>query len=201
MRLFKSREEKRIERDMKVRSLMRDIERAITQQGKFADDFIANARRAKQIGDEGQYQFIRNALKRTALVKRMLQRQLLSMKNAMLIQQQAQATSQFAKSMDLMARQIGKVFGAIDLSATQRQWEKAMTQADTLSQRMDLFLESMENTAEPSAGASDPAQVSDDEIDRMISADVLAEEKAEMTKLDELDGQIARELGENRSSG
>ena len=39
----------------------------------YADDFIRNARRARQIGDEGQYQFVRNALKKTAAVKKMLE--------------------------------------------------------------------------------------------------------------------------------
>ena len=37
--------------------------------------------------------------------------------------------------------------------------------------------------------------VSDDEIDRMIAADVLAAEKQELSKLDELESEIAKELG------
>ena len=37
--------------------------------------------------------------------------------------------------------------------------------------------------------------MSDDEIDRMISADVLAGEKQELGKLDELESEIAKELG------
>ena len=36
---------------------------------------------------------------------------LLAIKNAMLIQQQAAASQQFAESMNLMAREIGRVFG------------------------------------------------------------------------------------------
>ena len=38
-------------------------------------------------------------------------------------------------------------------------------------------------------------RVSDDEIDRMIQADVLAAEKQELGKLDELESEIAKELG------
>ena len=37
--------------------------------------------------------------------------------------------------------------------------------------------------------------VSDDEIDRMIQADVLAAEKTELGKLDQLESEIAKELG------
>src|SRR5690349_20215363 len=140
MGLFKSKDERRIEREMKIRGGMRAIEKSIRQQEKFADDFIKNAQHAKKIGDEGQYQFIRNALKKTATVKKMLERQLLSIRNAMLISQQAQASQQFAESMSLMAREIGQVFGELDLTKTQADWERAVTQAGTMEERMDIFL-------------------------------------------------------------
>jgi hypothetical protein len=96
--------------------------------------------RAKQIGDEGQYQFIRGALKKTAAVKKMLERQMLAIKNAMLISQQAQASAQFAESMDNMARQISAIFGEMDRDArTQAQWKKAVAQAGSMEERMELF--------------------------------------------------------------
>src|SRR2546423_9470241 len=147
MGLFKSKEERRIEREMKIRGGMRAIERSIRQQEKFAEDFIKNARHAQQIGDQGQYQFIRSALKKTAAVKKMLERQLLAIKNAMLIQQQAAASAQFAESMNLMAREITRVFGEMDLTKTQAQWERALVQAGSMEERMELFLDSMEDAA------------------------------------------------------
>src|SRR3954471_21273063 len=197
MGLFKSKDERRIEREMKIRGGMRAIERSIRQQEKFADDFIKNARRAKQIGDEGQYQFIRNALKKTAAVKKMLERQLLAIKNAMLIQQQAQASQQFAESMGIMAKEIGRVFGELDLTKSQADWERAVAQAGSIEERMEIFLDSMEQSAIAGSGAVTAKEelVSDDEIDRMIQADVLAQEKTELGKLDELESEIAKELG------
>ena len=196
MGLFKSKDERRIEREMKVKSGMRSIERSIRQQEKFAEDFIKNARHAKQIGDEGQYQFIRSALKKTAAVKKMLERQLLAIKNAMLISQQAQSSAQFAESMNVMSKQIGAIFGEMDLSKTQAQWEKAVVQAGSMEERMELFLDSMEDAARSgTASATKEDLVTDDEIDRMIQAEVLASEKAELGKLDELESEIAKELG------
>jgi hypothetical protein len=199
MGLFKSKDERRVEREMKIRGGMRAIERSIRQQEKFAEDFIRNAQNAKRIGDEGQYQFIRGALKKTAAVKKMLQRQLLSIKNAMLIQQQAQASQQFAESMALMAREIGRTFSEMDLTQTQSQWERAVAQAGSMEERMELFLDSMESAATSAAPVSAREDlVSDDEIDRMIATDVLASEKAELGKLDELESEIAKELGNTR---
>src|SRR5437762_10816828 len=154
MGLFKSKDERRVEREMKIRQGMRAIEKSVRQQEKFAEDFIRNARHARQIGDEGQYQFIRGALKKTAAVKKLLERQLLAMKNAMLIQQQAAASQQFAESMNLMAKEIGRVFGEMDLTKTQAEWEKAVAQAGSMEERMELFLNSMEQSATSGVTAS-----------------------------------------------
>jgi hypothetical protein len=200
MGLFKSKDERRIEREMKIRAGLRSIEKSIRQQEKFAEDFIKNAQRARQIGDEGQYQFIRNALKRTAAVKKMLQRQLLSIKNAMLIQQQAQANQEFAESMSLMAAEISRVFGEMDLTKTQANWEKAVAQSGSMEERMEVFLDSMEQSSGSASSTTSAKEdaVSDEEIDRMIQADVLASEKTDLGKLDQLESEIAKELGTTR---
>jgi hypothetical protein len=196
MGLFKSKEERRIDREMKIRQGMKAIERSIRQQEKFTDDFIKNAQHARKIGDKNQYAFIRGALKKTAAVKKMLERQLLSIKNAMLIQQQAAASRQFAESMTLMAQEIGQTFKEMDLTKTQADWERAVAQAGSVEEKMDVFLDSMEQSA-ISGGVSSAREdlVTDDEIDRMIQADVLASEKTELGKLDELESEIAKELG------
>jgi hypothetical protein len=98
--------------------------------------------------------------------------------------------------MGLMAGEIGRIFGEMDLTRTQAQWEKAVAQAGSMEERMEIFLDSMEQSA-ISGGVSSTREelVSDAEIDRMIEADVLAGEKAELGKLDELESEISRELG------
>src|SRR5437762_11998177 len=154
MGLFKSKDERRVEREMKIRQGMRAIEKSVRQQEKFAEDFIRNARHARQIGDEGQYQFIRGAAQKTAAVKKMLERQPLAIKNAMLIQQQAAASQQFAESMTLMAREIGRAFGEMDLTKTHAQWERAVAQAGSMEERMEVFLDSMEQSATSGVTAS-----------------------------------------------
>jgi hypothetical protein len=193
MGLFKSKEERRLEREMKIKQGVRSIEKSIRQQEKFSEDFIKNAQQARKIGDNQQYQFIRGALKKTATIKKMLERQLLAIKNAMLIHQQAEASRTFAESMNVMAGELGRIFGEMDLTKTQAQWEKAVNQASSMEERMEVFLDSMEQGAIADSGKSEI--VSDQEIDRMIEADVVAAEKQELGKLDQLESEIAKELG------
>jgi len=184
MALFKSAEERRIERDIKIRQGIRRIEKSIREQGKFQDEFIKNAQHARKIGDMGQYTFIRNSLKKTATIRKMLERQLLSVKNALLIKRQAEASADFASSMGMMAAEIGKLFGETDLLKTQADWEKAMVQSQTMEERMNMFLDSVEDIASQDAELSAASEVvSDEEIDRLIEAETEAEHQKELDKL------------------
>lgn len=197
MGLFKSKDERRIEREMIIRRGVKSIERSINEQQKFAESFIKNAQRAKKVGDDQQYNFIREQLKKTTSIKRMLERQLVAINSAMIVQKQATASAQFAESMGVLAEEIGKTFGELDLTKTQAQWEKAVTQSQSIEERMGLFLDSMETGMGSTSSA--PTTVSDEEIDRMIEADVLAQETSELGKLDQLESEIEKELARSRT--
>lgn len=200
MALFKSAEERRIERDIKVRQGIRRIEKAIREQVKFQDEFIRNAQRAKKIGDTSQYVFIRNTLKKTASIKKMLERQLLSVKNALIIKRQAEASSDFATAMGTMATEIGRMFGETDLLKTQADWEKAMAQSQSMEERMSLFLDSVEDVAAQDAEMAPSEAVSDDEIDRLIEAEEAAEHQKEMDKLSGLRAELDALKGDKEKS-
>ncbi len=200
MGLFKSKEERRIERDIKIRQGIRRIEKAISEQNKFSDEFVKNARQAKQIGDTQSYQFIRNSLKKTATIKRMLERQLLAVKNALLIKRQAEASADFAGAMGLMASEVSKLYGDTDLVKTQMDWEKAMMQSQTMEERMAMFLDGMEDSA--AADVSSAAEpVSDEEIDRMIEAESQVEEARESAQMTDLRAELAKLKGEGEKEG
>lgn len=190
MAFFKSSEERRIEREMKIRQGIRRIERAIREQGKFMDDFVQNARHARAIGDTKQYQFIRNSLKKTAVIRKVLERQLLAVKNALLIKRQAEASADFTQAMGLMAGEIGKLFGETDLVRTQAEWEKAMVQSQTMEERMNMFLDSIEDIAEQDAQMTTSESIADEEIDRMIEAEAEAEQAKEVGKLADLRAEL-----------
>ena len=190
MSLFKSAEERRIERDIKIRQGIRRIEKSISEQNKFTNEFIKNARRAKEIGDQGQYVFIRNSLKKTATVKKMLERQLLAVKSALIIKRQAEASTDFAQAMGTMAQEISRMFSETDLVKTQMDWEKAMAQSASMEERTTMFLESIEDSA-ASDTASTPAEViTDEEIDAMIEAEAESEHAKDVDELDALRAEL-----------
>jgi len=189
MALFKSAEERRIERDIKIRQGIRRIEKAIREQAKFADEFIRNAHRAREISNTSQYDFIRGSLKKSAAVRRMLERQLLVVKNALLIKRQAEASADFAQSMGVMSSEIGRLFGETDLVKTQAAWEKAMAQSQSMEERMSLFLDNMEETAANDVETNDEI-ISDEEVDTMIDAAAKAELQQELDRVASLRAEL-----------
>jgi hypothetical protein len=196
MGLFKSKEERRMEREMKIRQGIRRIEKSIAEQNKFTEEFVKNARHAKEIGDQASYQFVRNSLKKTATIKRMLERQLLAVKNALLIKRQAEAAADFSGAMATMAGEVSRLYGETNLVKVQMDWEKALMQSQTMEERMQVFLDSMEQGAAADVSATPVEAISDEEIDRMIAAEDQVAEAREAAQMTELRAELAKLKGE-----
>jgi len=198
MALFKSKEERRIERDIKIRQGIRRIEKSIAEQNKFTDEFVKNARQAKQIGDVASYQFVRNSLKKTATIKRMLERQLLAVKNALLIKRQAEAAADFSGAMKTMAAEVSRLYGDTDLAKTQMDWERAMLQSQSMEERVTMFLESIESGAAADVSQAPAEAITDEEIDRMIAAEEQVDQAREVQQMSVLRAELAKLKGEGQ---
>ncbi len=197
MGLFKSKDERRLERDMKIRQGIRRIEKAIVEQNKFSDEFVRNARHARQIGDMAQYQFIRNSLKKTATIKKLLERQLLAVKGALLYKRQAEAMADFSGAMKMMAGEVSRLFGETDLTRTQMDWERAMMQSQSMEERMQMFLDSIEQGAAADVSAAPAEAISDEEIDRLIAAEEQVEAARESQQMSALRAELAELKGQS----
>ncbi|MCE9584345.1 MAG: hypothetical protein K8T20_17800 [Planctomycetes bacterium] len=197
MGIFKSKEEKRMDRDLEVRKGMNAIRRNLKDMDKHTKEFIDKAKKAKRIGDNEQLKFIKSALKKTALSKKLRERQLLSLETAMQIKNQAESDGEFAHAMLEVSKSISEVYGATDLAKTQKNFEKAMMQAETLQDRMQLVVESMSESL--SASDEDAEKIlSDKDIDRMIDDEAVHEEKGELDKeiekgLKEIEEEMGKE--------
>ncbi|MCA8914594.1 MAG: hypothetical protein KDB90_04210 [Planctomycetes bacterium] len=194
MGIFKSKEERRIARDMEIKKGIQRIRRQMKELSKSEEEWLGKAREAARIGAADQLAFVRKSLKATTFQRRMLERQLLTIEAAFQMKNQAESFSVFAESMGVVSKSINEVYKTTDLEATQKNFEHAMMQADTMSQRMDLFLDMSKDSLFETDSVAGEQLVTDDEIDQMIG--VNTEERKKLTR-EELDREIARELGED----
>lgn len=193
MGLFKSNEERRIEREIEVRKGLHTIKRNIRDLERNEQQYLEKARRAMKMGSKEQLRFLKQTLKRTAVQRRSMERQLLNIETAMQIKNQTEAHAQFAKAMQAVSTSIGEMWGSTDLAATQVDFEKAMVKAQTLEEQMDLFLEMSSSAMSGEVSSAGEDLVTDEEIDRMVEDEVVAEES-----ISELDQAIANGLDDVR---
>lgn len=194
MGIFKSKEERRIARDMEIKKGIQRIRRQMKELQKSEEDWLEKARKAARMGANDQLAFVRKSLKATTFQRRMLERQLLTIEAAFQMKNQAESFAIFAESMGVVSKSINEVYKTTDLEATQKNFEHAMMQADTMSQRMDLFLDMSKDSLFETDSVAGEQLVTDEEIDQMIGTNT--DERKKMTR-EELDREIARELGED----
>jgi len=180
MGLFKSQEERRMERDLKIRQGLKKIQRQIRSLERDEKGFIKKAKRAKQLGDETQLSFIKSNLKRTAANRRLMERQLLNMETFNQLKDQAEAQASFAQSLNLVSQAIGEAYGSVNLPQIQANCAKAVGQYEGMQQMMEMFMEQQTESMMDLDGAQGDELVSDVEIDRLIDDQIVEEEKREI---------------------
>lgn len=182
MGLFKSREERRIERNLEVRKGINAVRRNISNLERNERDYLQKAKRAKSLGSNPQLNFLKQTLKKTMSQRVLMERQLLNIETAIQIKDQAEAHAQFAKSMTAISKTISEMFAQTDLAKTQVEFEKAMQKAQTMEEQMELFLDLGAQSMFGSESASSSEIISDKEIDNLINEEVAHDETA---KIDE----------------
>ncbi len=197
MGLFKSKEQRRIDRDIEVRKGLSQIKRHIRKLEKSEGQYLKKARRAKQLSSDQQLSFLKATLKKTAAQRRLMERQLLNIETALQIKNQAEAHAQFAKSINAVSVSIAEMFGTTDLAKTQTDFARAMAQAQSMEERMEIFLDLANETM---LGETESAEelVSDEEIDALIEAEVAQAEgegidKAISKGLKEIEKELGKE--------
>jgi len=199
MGLFKSKEERKLERDMEIRKGINELKRNVRSLEKHEKEYIKKAKRAKSIGAGDQLEFIKRTIKQTAAQRRALERQLLAIETAAQRKNQMEAHGQFARSLAAVSKSIAEVFGDVNFADTQKNFEKAMAQAETFEQQVDVFLEASQETMFNESAYSEDL-VSDDEIDRLIDTELAHDEsKAVDGEIEKGLGEIERELRQKES--
>ncbi|MCC7508873.1 MAG: hypothetical protein IT464_05830 [Planctomycetes bacterium] len=194
MGIFKSKEERRIARDMEIKKGIQRMKRQVRELNKSEEEWLEKARKAGRMGANDQLAFIRKSLKATTAQRRMLERQMLTIEAAYQMKNQAESFAVFAESMGVVSKSINEIYKTTDLESTQRNFEHAMMQAETMGQRMDLFLDMTKESLFEADSATGETLVTDAEIDQMIG--VSTDDRKKKSR-EELDRDIARELGED----
>jgi len=192
MGFFKSKDERRIEREMEIRKGIQRMKKHIVDLTKSEEDWLTKAKRAKQMKDKDALEVIRKQLKQVVGMRRSIERQLLMLEVVKQIKDQAETQVSFAESLQSVSASIASAYGSVNLEQTQGNFERAMSQAQSMSQRMDLLLDMSKDSMFMTEGGSTEQVITDEEIDKMLGADPKEEKRKSREQLDQ---EIAAELG------
>jgi hypothetical protein len=199
MGLFKSRDEREMERSIRIKQFLNKIRREIIECDRRMKTYVDFAKRAKQTGDAQSFATAKSGLKQTLVAKRLRERQLLHLQIAMTVRDQAAADVNFARAMKEVSLAITELVKSVNMTQIQMEYEKSMSQSEALKDQMEAFIDTASQGVQE-RDAQTEAVVKDDEIDKLIEAEVAKSEAEKFDAEIEKDlKDINRQLGEGQS--
>ncbi|MBP7053441.1 MAG: hypothetical protein KBE65_20725 [Phycisphaerae bacterium] len=193
MKLFKTQEERRIERNIQVQKTLGLFVSRIRKLRKEEVGYLNAAVEAKRVKGAQQLELAKRAFKETLAQRRRLDHQLLTLKIAVQMKEQAESQVSFAEALQNVSRTISDMFTATNMAEVQKQFEMAMAKARSIEERTDLFLSSASTTMFGESLGADEI-VTDAEIDRLVDSAAAEAENATDAQIDAGMDEIKREL-------
>ena len=194
--IFKTKEERRQERNIQVKQWLSQLRREIKTSQKNEADYIVKARTAHQKGFGDQFALLKANIRRVRARQIAIERRILIIETAMQMQAEMESNKIFAESMNAISKSISELFNAHDMAKMEANFEKAAFQAQSVEELTQNFIESF--TADMSTPDVEPGDdTSDEELNRLIFA---GDKSSSQTRDDLLEEIEAMEKGLKNSS-
>lgn len=167
MGIFKSKQEKEIEKKMMVKKTINAMNRHINKLEEQKKVYVEAAKRATRLGLAPQVNLAKSGLKMTLAQCKKAQEMLLNFEITSQMKDMSLMTQEFLNGMSSLSKEMVKLTDSKDFVKVQKQFEMAMSGVETRTEQMDLFLD--ENQSTFSTASGDSSQISDAEIDSLIN--------------------------------
>jgi len=197
MKLFKTQEERRIERNIQVQKTLGLFVSRMKKLRKEEEGYLRAAVEATRVRAAQQLELAKRAFKETLGQRRRLDQQLLTLKIAVQMKEQAESHLEFVKALQDVSKTISDMFTAANVAEVQKQFEVSMAKARSIGERIDLFLSSASTTMFGESLEADEI-VTDAEIDRLVESAAAEAENATDPQIDAGLDEIKRELAKGQ---
>ena len=184
MALFKSKQEKEIEKKMLIKRTINTMNKQINTLEEQKKVFVEKAKTAKTNGLDAQYNLALTGYKMTLLQQKRAQEMLLNFEITSQMKDMTMMTKEFLGGMSVLSKEMAKLADEKEFIKVQKQFELAMGNAERQAEQMDMFMETSQDTFKSAQGSTD--SIDDKEIKELI------DRQAEMDELD--DDAIDKEL-------
>ena len=193
MGLFKSKQQKELEKKMLVKRTINSMNKQINKLEDQKQVFIEAAKRAKEKSLDAQYKLALSGYKMTVQQQRRAQEMLLNFEITAQMKDVTMMTSDFLRGLSEISKEMTKLADAKEFAKIQMQFEQAMNAVETQTDQMDNFMEMTQDTFYNAGKDRKGAEMSDAEfakfIEEQASLDSLSSENIDK-ELDELRKKI-----------
>ena len=170
MGLFKSKQEKEIEKKMLVKKTINQMNKHIATLEGQKKVYLDAAKRAKKQGLKAQYDLAITGLKMTLAQQKRAQEMLLNFEITSQLKDMTQMTHDFLGGLSILSKEMTKLTNSKEFAKVQEQFEAAMEGVQTQSEQMEVYLET--SATEFDANKGDASAISDDEINALIDEEI-----------------------------
>ncbi len=170
MGLFKSKQEKEIEKKMLVKRTINAMNKQINTLEEQKKAMIEKAKIAKKNGLEAQYNLALTGYKMTLLQQRRAQEMLLNFEITSQMKDMTMMTKEFLGGMSVLSKEMAKLADEKEFIEVQKQFEVAMGKAEHQAEQMDMFMETSQDSFRSASGSTD--SIDDTEIKDLIDKQV-----------------------------
>ncbi len=197
--LFKSRQQRQLERDMAIQNVVDLHKRRIRDLNKHERGYCEKAIRAKRQGDKVNYEKLARMLVQTINERRRVESALLTFEALVQTKDKIESYGQFAKGLQAATRSIAAVFKNVDLSKTVTELNMAMARAKQMDRTMTMVLDRVSDSAIVGEYEGDEETVDLQQIDSMLSERAQIEEGQVDGKIDEMLSQIESQMKKEKA--
>ena len=172
MGLFKSKQQKEIEKKMLVKRTMNTMNKQINRLEEQKKVFVDAAKRAKEKDLEAQYQLALSGYRMTVQQQRRAQEMLLNFEITAQMKDVTMMTSEFLRGMSVISKEMTKLADEKEFAKIQAQFEEAMVAVETQTDQMDNFMEMSQETFYNQGVDKSGKQMSDEEFEKFIMEQV-----------------------------
>ena len=176
MGLFKSKQQKEIEKKMLIKRTINTMNKQINRLEEQKKVFVDAAKRAKEKDLDAQYKLALSGYKMTVQQQKRAQEMLLNFEITAQMKDVTMMTSEFLRGMSAISKEMTKLADAKEFAKIQAQFEEAMVAVETQTDQMDNFMEMSQETFYNQGVDKNGKQMSDEEFEKFIMEQVSDDE-------------------------
>ena len=168
MGLFKTKQQKEIQKKMLVKRTVNSMNKQIARLEEQKKVFIDAAKRAREKNLDAQFKLALSGYRMTVQQQKRAQEMLLNFEITAQMRDVTMMTTEFLKGMSVISKEMSKLADAKEFEKIQAQFEEAITAVETQTEQIDSFMEISQESFASAGKAKDGKDISADDFEKFI---------------------------------